>query len=134
VVRVVTSMAAVLIACACASSPAVDVIESHAVVTTVVEKGCDRPGVRIDGVANIESGDKVALDSRYGPVSLEPGRYAISVACQNPLDEQANECEFWGHPNEYPTYKMPLSAGVEYAFRCFVEGQEISYRISETNL
>ena len=133
-VRVTLSMTAVLFVCACASPAAINDSENHSVVTTVTEEGCDQPSVRIDSVVNSESESKIALDSQSGPVSLKSGRYAISVACQNPLDEGTNECRFWGHPNEYPTYKMPLSAGVEYTFRCFVDGQGISYRISESIL
>ena len=133
-VSVIISIAVVLIVCACASPVEVNYSETHAVVATVTEEGCDRPSVRIDGVINTESESKVALDSRFGPVQLRQGHFAISVACQNPFDRDINKCVFWGHPNEYPTYKMPLSAGVKYTFSCFVEGQEISYRISETSL
>lgn len=133
-VRVTISIAVALFVCACTSTAEVNDSERHAIVATVTEEGCDRPSVRIDGVTNTESGSKIALDNRFGPVQLQQGHYAISVACQNPLDEGANKCVFWGHPNEYPTYKMPLSEGVKYTFRCFVEGQEISYRILESIL
>lgn len=121
-----------LISCACSTTVGGNGTEGHAVVSTATEDGCDRPGVRIDGVVNTQSGVAIDQKDSFSPIALQPGRYAISVACQNPLDKAAEECVFWGHPNEYPTYKMPLFAGIEYSFRCFVEGQELSYQISET--
>ena len=97
----------------------------------MTEGDCERPSVRIDEITSRESGARISLEAGDGLIFLKPGRYAISVACQNPFDESKNECRFWGHPNEYPTYKMSLAAGVKYTFRCFIDRQEISYRISE---
>gem|GEM_PF-2177106 len=129
--RVAITILATLLSCACTSSMEVKDSDVQATVATVAEEGCDQPSVRIDSITSSESGASILLKDRYGSVFLAPGRYAISVACQNPLNESRNKCEFWGHPNEYPTYKMPLSAGVKYTFRCSVERQDISYRISE---
>lgn len=131
-IRLTLISAAMLLVCACGSNAEVEESDGYATVSTVIEEGCDRPGVRLDEIRNTDTGEEIVLDSRYGPVQLRPGHYAISVACQNPRDESGNKCQFWGHPNEYPTYKMPLSAGVNYAFRCFVDAQEISYRVSES--
>jgi len=131
-IRLLLVTTAMLIVCACSSTVGVVKSDDYAIVSTVIEEGCDRPGVRLDNVTNTDSGETTPLESRYGPIELRSGHYAISVACQNPLDESGNACQFWGHPNEYPTYKMQLSAGVVYAFRCFVDGQELSYRISES--
>ena len=129
--RAILSTAALLFVCACASTTEISNSEPQAIVATVAEDGCNQPAVRIDSIVNMDSGSTIVLKDRFGPILVAPGQYAISVACQNPLDETRNKCVYWGHPNEYPTYKMPLSAGVKYTFRCFVEGEDISYRITE---
>ncbi len=133
-VSMVVAISPTLLVYACASNGEVDISDARAVVTTTTENGCDRPAIRIDGIVETESGRKVAFENRFGPISLKPGRYAISVACQNPLDEAVEKCVFWGHSNEYPTYNVSLIAGIKYTFHCFVEGQELSYRISESVL
>ena len=130
--RLTLNAAVVLLVCACSPTAEIEDPDDYAIVSTVIEEGCDTPGIRFDEISNTETDEKVALNSRHGPFYLRPGHYAISVACQNPHDESGNECRFWGHPNEYPTYKMPLSKGVKYSFRCFVDGQDISYRVSES--
>jgi hypothetical protein len=105
-----------------------------AVVATATEEQCDRPGVRIDAVKQLATNRAVALADSFSSVEVEPGRYAISVACQNPLNEAKGQCVFLGHPNEYPTYKMPLKAGMQYTFKCYEVNGEILYRVSENNL
>lgn len=64
----------------------------------------------------------------------KPGQYEIAVACQNPLNETRGACTFRGHPNEYPTYKMPLKAGVRYTFHRYEVGADLIYNITESEL
>ena len=73
-------------------------------------------------------------DHSYEHPDATPGRYEIAVACQNPLNKTRGACTFWGHPNEYPTYKMPLEAGVRYTFHCYEEGADLTYNITESKL
>ena len=106
---------------------------ANATVATAVEQNCEQPGVRIDGIKHVAPYREIQLTDRFSPVNLPPGRYEIAVACQNPYDEQRHQCVFWGHPTDYPTYHLPLKAGVRYTFRCFVKGNDLFYRIAETN-
>ncbi|MEL7312249.1 MAG: hypothetical protein AAFN07_12100 [Pseudomonadota bacterium] len=120
-------------AAGCVSEPHVDPLGPPAVVTSITEEACDRPAVRLDEIRNTQTGELVELTSRYGPIAVPAGRYEISVACQNPLDTVSNECVFYGHPNEYPTYVTGLANGVTYSFRCFVDAGRMSYRLVESD-
>ena len=106
---------------------------ANTVVATAVEQNCELPGVRIDRIKRVSSYREIKPAAGFSSVSLPPGRYEIAVACQNPYDEQRQQCVFWGHPYEYPTYHLPLKAGVRYTFRCFVEGNDLFYRLAETD-
>jgi hypothetical protein len=118
--------------CGCASqNPNGTLLE--ATVATAVEQNCDQPGVRIDGIKQVSPYREISLANSSSSVNLLPGRYEIAVACQNPYNEKQRQCVFWGHPNEYPTYHLRLKAGVRYTFRCFVNGNDLFYRIAETD-
>ncbi len=117
--------------CGCSTQP---LMQRSAIIDVATEANCDRPGVRIDRVERLDRQGEVELKDKFGPVVVDPGQYAIAVACQNPLDETKNACTFWGHPNEYPTYKMPVREGIRYTFRCVQVGGDLVYRISESNL
>jgi hypothetical protein len=109
--------------------------EQHlAVIDVSTEKGCDRPGVRLDAVKQSNTSLQIELKDSVSPVALEPGKYSIAVACQNPLNETTGQCVWWGHPNEYPTYAMSLKAGIRYTFHCIEQNGELVYRISKSNL
>ena len=103
-------------------------------VAMATEPQCDRPGVRLDSVKRAGSRKSQAIPDPTRPVSVKAGRYEIAVACQNPLNKSKDACTFWGHPNEYPTYKMPLKAGVRYTFHCYEEGADLIYNITESDL
>lgn len=124
---------AVVVLSACTSQPAAE-SKSQAVIATATEEQCDKPGVRIDAVKDLGTNHSVMLADSFSDVNVEPGRYSISVACQNPFNEAKNQCVFWGHPNEYPTYRMPLKAGVRYTFQCYEMNGDLAYRISEESL
>ena len=109
-------------------------VSQRAEIAMATEPQCDRPGVRLDSVKRAGSHTSQAGADQTGPVSLKPGRYEIAVACQNPLNKTRGACTFWGHPNEYPTYKMPLEAGVRYTFHCYEEGADLTYNITESKL
>jgi len=104
------------------------------VVNVATEKGCNRPGVRLDAIERFGTPRDIERKDSYSPVELDPGKYSIAVACQNPFSEIKGQCVWWGHPNEYPTYKMSLKTGVRYTFHCFEENGELVYRISKSNL
>lgn len=104
-----------------------------AVIVAATEAGCDRPGVTIDRIERLDRSGHVKIPDS-GPVTLAPGRYAISVACRNPLIEADHACLGWGHPNEYPTYRIPVESGVRYTFHCLQVGRDLVYRISESDL
>ena len=106
----------------------------NATIVAAVEENCDKPGVRIDSIKQVARKREIQVADRDGPVELEPGRYEVAVACQNPFDEKNRQCVFWGHPNEYPNYHLLLKAGTRYSFRCFVEGADLLYRISEDDV
>ena len=103
-------------------------------VALATEPQCDRPGVRLDSIKRAGSREPEPIADRFAPVMVKPGRYEIAVACQNPLNESRGACTFWGHPNEYPTYKMPLKAGVRYTFHCYEVGSDLTYNIIESDL
>ncbi len=103
-------------------------------VAFATEPQCDKPGVRLDSIKRAGSRDSEPIADRFAPVSVKPGRYEIAVACQNPLNEARGACTFWGHPNEYPTYKMPLKAAVLYTFHCYEVGSDLIYNIIESDL
>jgi len=103
-------------------------------IAQATEPECDKPGVWLDSIKRAGSPDAEPLPDRSAPVSLKPGRYEIAVGCQNPLNQVRGACTFWGHPNEYPTYKMLLKAGVRYTFHCYESGADLSYKITESDL
>ena len=105
----------------------------HATIVAGIEESCDQPGVRIDTIKQLAPKREIQVAGGNGPVNVEPGRYEIAVACQNSFGEKSRQCVYWGHPNEYPTYHVLLKAGTSYSFRCFVEGHDLLYRISEAH-
>lgn len=123
----------VVVLSACSSQPAGD-LKSDAVIATTTEEQCDKPGVRIDAIKDLGADHSVVLADSFSDVRVRPGRYSISVTCQNPFNHEKNQCVFWGHPNEYPTYSMPLKAGIRYSLQCYEVNGEFVYRISEKNL
>ncbi|MDY6948311.1 MAG: hypothetical protein SXG53_21610 [Pseudomonadota bacterium] len=125
--------ATVLVLSACTSQPTAE-SPSRAVIATATAEQCDKPSVRIDAVKDLGTGRSITLADSLSDVEVQAGLYSISVACQNPLNETKAQCVFWGHPNEYPTYRMPLKSGVRYTFQCYEVNGELAYRISEKNL
>jgi hypothetical protein len=86
--RAIVFAAAVLL-CACVS-------QQRAVVATATEAQCERPGVRIDAVKKFGASHSLALKDSVSAMEVVPGKYAISVACQNPFNETRGQCIFWG--------------------------------------
>jgi len=120
--------------CGCASSVKSEATAGSAEIAMATEPRCDQPGVRLDSVRHVGASQAMPLLSGADRVAVPAGRYEISVACQNPINETRGACVFWGHPNEYPTYKMRLRSGVRYSFQCYEIGGDVGYRISEGDL
>ena len=107
---------------------------SLAVVDVATEKGCNRPSVRLDAINRLDVPSPVKLRDKFSTVALDPGKYAISIACQNPLGEAKDQCVWLGRPNEYPTYKMQLEPGVRYTFHCSEQDRQLIYHVSKSEL
>jgi len=133
-VRVAVTIAVTVAISGCGSLERSGPVRRVAEVAVATEPQCDKPGVRLDSIKRAGSLESRPLTDHFASISLPPGRYEIAVACQNPLNEAKAACTYWGHPNEYPTYKMPLKAGVRYTFHCYESGSDLSYRIAESDL
>jgi hypothetical protein len=118
----------------CSTFDGEDSLPRVAQIAVATEPHCDRPAVRLDGVRLAHAQAPETLVAPYTTVNVLPGTYEIAVACQNPFNKSNGACTFWGHPNEYPTYRMPLKAGTRYTFHCYESGAELSYKITESDL
>jgi hypothetical protein len=132
--RVAVTLAVALTTSCCVSLEGTSSPSRMAQVAFATEPQCDKPGVRLDSIRRAGSHDAEPTADNFAPVSVKPDRYEIAVACQNPLNESRGACTFWGHPNEYPTYKMSLEAGIRYTFHCYEVGSDLTYNVVESRL
>ena len=124
----------VVTVCGCATYDSSGAVKKEAQIATATESHCDRPGVRLDSVRRVGAAKPLVRRDQFSSVSVEPGRYKVAVACQNPLNETKSACMFWGHPSEYPTYNLKLRPGIRYTFHCYESHGDLLYRISESDL
>src|ERR1700732_4574202 len=63
-------------------------------------------------VGKIDQKHSSAVITRRGAnvrlLSVRRSRNEEVTIYENPYDDRPQQCVFWGHPNEYPTYHLPL--------------------------